>query len=125
MHQKIAAFRGADEATGYRPPVFGRLVTSSPASLSVDNVLPSGRGDRALEGAAPLPSRLCISRPTNPVVLRRRFLLQLGQRRADIPTPGDLRARYLRQRRLAIILREAALCIRRRTFLTSQNYAKV
>jgi len=43
MHQKIAAFRGADEATGYRPPVFGRLVTSSPASLSVDNVLPSGR----------------------------------------------------------------------------------
>jgi hypothetical protein len=54
MHQKIAAFRGADEATGYRPPVFGRLVTSSPASLSVDNVLPSGRVIGP-EGAAPLP----------------------------------------------------------------------
>jgi hypothetical protein len=31
--------------------------------------------------------------------------LQLGQPCADITTPGNLRARYLRQRRLAIIFR--------------------
>src|SRR6266481_6698448 len=68
---------------------FGRLVTWSPASLSVDNVLPSGRVIGSSKGRLYCPSRGCISRRTNPVVLRRRFLLQLGQPCADIPTPGN------------------------------------
>src|SRR5712691_2538920 len=125
MYQEIAAFRGTDEAPDYvchssrSYSVFGRLVTESPASLSVDNVLPSGRVIGSSKGRRYCPSRGCISRQTNPVVLRRRFLLQLGAPCADIVTPGNLRARYLRQRRLAIILRQAALCVRQRTFLTS------
>ena len=109
MHQEIAAFRGADEAPDYRLPylqiLFGRPVAWSRASRSVGNVLPSGRVIGSSNGRRYCPSRVCTSRQTNPVVLRRQFLLQLGQPRADIITPGDLRARYLKQRRLAIILR--------------------
>ncbi len=56
-------------------------------------------------------SRMCISRQTNPVVLRGLFI-KSWHNLCKQNNAGDLRARHLIQRRLAIMFRSAALCMR-------------
>jgi hypothetical protein len=56
------------------------FIRRSHRQLGADVAQGSG-GATALRG--------CTSRRTNPVVLRRRFLLQLGRPCAEITTPGD------------------------------------